>query len=131
VTKKTNEIIFTSVGQNIIATIEGAKFTKKIADKEEREALKAELAAYNAKNSAAKLKAIKAKFIVDKKEISNTVQKKIKEVKEVKELTLADLEAKSTLNQKEKTLYKKLLLAENNAPKATTASSSRQNYGER
>ena len=130
-TKKTNEIIFTSVGQNVIATIEGAKFTKKIADKDEREAFKAELAAYNIKNSAAKLKAIKAKFVVDKQEVSNTVQKKIKEVKEVKELTLADLEAKSSLNQKEKALYKKLLLAETNAPKATTAPPSYQRHGER
>lgn len=72
------QITAKSVGKNVILIIEDVKYSRAFATKEERTAILDKVKAYNAKNSAAKLKELI-------KDMNADVEAKTEEVKAVKE----------------------------------------------
>lgn len=71
------EISYKQIGQNVILIVEGKQYSRKVADKEERADVKANVEFYNKKNSATLLKDI-ISFMEENKKTVETKKKLIK-----------------------------------------------------
>lgn len=83
------EISFKQIGQNVIVIVDGQQFTKKMAEKSDRESLKEKILTFNKKNTVTLQKEIVAVFTVQaeatKEKIAKVakIQSKVTKAKEV------------------------------------------------
>lgn len=96
------QISFKQVGQNIILVIDEVTYTRKVADKTERDLIKEEVTSYNIKNNATALKGI-IKTMQEGKEPKGSV-KKAKSAKkvDVKPAAASIVLSKDTVQEVEK-----------------------------